>query len=349
MFIQNAWYVAGWSSEFGRSLCPLVILGEDIVIYRKTDGSPAALQDACPHRKLPLSRGRLLGDTIECGYHGLTFDCAGKCVKAPTQKGLIPKNAMVHGYPVVDRWGLLWIWMGEPERANPDDIFHIDNFDHPSWGKTAGGTMEVECHYLYIIDNLLDPSHVAWVHASSFAGAGTGELPLHTQMLENGVLASRWVYEQPPPPYYADLLPFQGNCDRKQHYECQLPAIAINKSIYTPAGTGGWDKVLTDDAYINISYNFITPVDENNSRYFWFQHRNTDPDNEAVSQKMFAGAKLAFEEDREVLTRVHKGMAKSIANRTASNVKLKLDVGAVRYRFLVDAAIAAQSKDESKD
>ena len=77
MYLKNAWYVAGWSKDFDRTLKAETFLGEEIVIYRREDGAPVALEDACPHRKLPLSKGNLKGDTVECGYHGLTFDCSG--------------------------------------------------------------------------------------------------------------------------------------------------------------------------------------------------------------------------------------------------------------------------------
>ena len=341
MFIRNIWYAAGWSGEFGQSLSAVKILNEDIVIFRTSQGKPVALEDACPHRKLPLSKGKLIGDTVECGYHGLTFDCSGMCVAAPTQQSSIPRRARVHSYPLEDRWGMLWIWMGEPDVANPDDIFHIENFDNPTWGKTQCGAMDIACNYLYITDNLLDPSHVAWVHVSSFAGAGTDDQPLELDVLENGILVSRWLKDRPPPPYYADLLAFEGNCDRKQHYECQLPAIAINKSIFTPVGTGGGDKPLHEKAFVNISYNFMTPVDEENSRYFWFQHRNSEPENEEISKKMFAGATMAFNEDKEILIHVQKGMA----NKRTPNLNLKLDIGASRFRNLIDKRITAEQKD----
>ena len=74
MFLKNAWYVAGWSTEYGQKLVAQRLLNECVVLYRKQDGTPVALEDACPHRKLPLSKGTLKDDAIECGYHGLTFD-----------------------------------------------------------------------------------------------------------------------------------------------------------------------------------------------------------------------------------------------------------------------------------
>ena len=335
-FIKNTWYVAGRSEDFEARLTPLTLLGENIVFYRTGDGRPAALEDACPHRKLPLSMGNLKGDTVECGYHGLTFDCAGACVAAPTQGDPIPKRARVRSYPVQDRYGFLWIWMGEDP---PGPIMDIPNFDNPAWGRTDRGALSIACNYLYVTDNLLDPSHVAWVHVTSFAGAGTDDRPLDLEETEDGVVVSRWIFAEPAPPYYRSMLAFGDNCDRKQHYEMKLPSTALNMSVYTRAGTGGPGRNLPDDAYLNISYNFITPVDEDRSLYFWFQHRNTDPDNAEINQRMFDGATMAFHEDKSVLEAVHQGMK----HRSTPYMNLGLDAGAMRFRAKVEKRIAAES------
>lgn len=338
MFLRNCWYVAGWSRDFDRSLRAETLLGEEIVFYRREDGKPVALENACPHRKLPLSDGNLKGDTVECGYHGLTFDCAGTCVAAPTQQGSIPRRAVVQSYPVVDRYRLLWIWMGDADQADPAKIFPIENFDDPAWGLTDGGVLDIDCNYLWVCDNLLDPSHVAWVHVTSFAGAGTDEEPLTVEKTDRGVIVSRWIYGKPPSPYYAKLIRFQGNCDRLQHYEMCLPGIGLNKSVYTPVGTGGPDKAPVELTYVNISYNFMTPIDADRTRYFWFQHRNTDPENREVSELMNKGAHMAFEEDRAVLEKVHDGMK----NPRTPHIDLGLDAGAKQFRLMLDRAIAAE-------
>lgn len=338
-YIRNCWYVAGRSEDFGRSLSAVMMLGDEIVIYRDTVGAPIALEDACPHRKLPLSRGTIEGDNVVCGYHGLTFDCTGECVIAPTQLDNPPRRAAVQSYPAEDRWGFLWLWMGQPADADRTQIIDIPNFDNPEWGKTAKGGMSMDCHYLYIIDNLLDPSHVAWVHLTSFAGAGTDNLPLDLTETDNGVIVSRWIANEPAPPYYADILPFGPLCDRKQHYECRLPAIAINMSVYTPTGEGGAERPLSENAFINISYNFITPIDGEKTMYFWFQHRNMHGADSAMSQRMFEGAKMAFQEDKDVLEFVQKGMAK----RKGEYLNLGLDAGAMRFRMRVAKQIKAEA------
>lgn len=344
MFLKNSWYVAGWSKDYQKELRTQMLLGEKIVFYRRLDGNPVALEDACPHRKLPLSQGRLQEDRVVCGYHGLTFDCTGACVEAPTQRGNIPKRAVVRSYPVVDRYRLLWIWMGDPEKANPDDIFEIENFDNPEWGYTEGGMLPIECNYLWVVDNLLDPSHVAWVHVTSFAGSGTDDQPLDLEKTENGVIVSRWIYDQPPSPYYKDLVKFEGNCDRKQHYEMCIPGIALNKSVYTPPGTGGPDKPEGDKTYINISYNFMTPVDERNTMYIWFQHRNTDPEDKLISEKMNAGARAAFLEDKEILEAVQIGME----DMDIPNIDLALDAGAKLFRVKLQRLINEEQNSKTE-
>lgn len=340
MFLRNCWYVAGWSKDYAQSLKAQTLLGENIVLFRQADGTPKALEDACPHRKLPLSMGQLEGDHVVCGYHGLTFDGTGTCIDSPTQRGMTPRRAVVRSYPVVDRYNLLWIWMGDEGRANPDEIFEIENFDNPDWGCTDGGVLPIECHYLWVVDNLLDPSHVAWVHVSSFAGGGTDSAPLDMEKTDRGVIVSRWIYDQPASPYYKDLIRFAGNCDRKQHYEMCLPAIALNKSVYTPVGTGGPGKPDVEETYINISYNFMTPVDAHNTQYIWFQHRNTDPHDKAISEKMNAGALMAFNEDKAILEAVHKGMEAMVT----PHIDLGLDLGAKTFRTKLNRLIEAEAQ-----
>jgi len=339
MFLRNAWYVAAWDHEIDRGLKSVRILGEDVVLYRKQDGTVAALEDACPHRKLPLSMGRIKGDEVECGYHGLTFDCTGTCTRVPGAEK-IPHVARVRSYAVAERYGLLWIWMGEAKAADPARIMTVAHWGDPSWGVNSGESMIVDCNYLYITDNLLDPTHVSWVHQTSFGGvAAIEDMPLTTTVGQEGVAVWRWMQDIEPSPFYAPYLRFKGKCDRKQHYEVRYPALAIIKAIFVPAGTGGEDKPYHPDVFLMDSYNFMTPVDENQTRYFWFQMRNFAPDDAAVSQSFAQSVRDAFNEDRPVLNAVHKGMA----NKRTPNLDLKIDVGPLRFRRGLANLIAAES------
>lgn len=342
MFLKNAWYVAANDHEVGRHLHATRILGEDIVLYRTLDGRISALEDACPHRKLPLSMGRLLDDTVECGYHGLVFDCSGSCVRAP---GLAhaPARAVVRSYPSVERYGLVWIWMGEPEKADPSTMMQVEHWGDPAWGVNRGDAMTVRCNYQYLTDNLLDPSHVSWVHQTSFGNAAMIGEPLHTQVNEGGVVVSRWMRDVEVAPFYAKFVKFAGNCDRKQHYEVRVPSHALIKAIFTPAGTGTDTEPFHSDAFLMDSYNFLTPIDESTTRYYWFQMRNFSPDDETVSRQFAEDVRHAFSEDRAVLEAVHAGMAKS-----PSKMNLPLDAGPLRFRQKLQALIAAEQAADVK-
>ena len=326
-FLNNAWYVAALSPDVERNLKPVKLLSQAIVLYRTQDGKAVALEDACPHRKLPLSMGRIKGDAVECGYHGLTFDCSGQCIHAPTQQR-IPPFALVRSYPVRDKYGLVWVWMGEPGRAFESEILEIEHYGNPAWHTTQGDSLACRCNYLWLADNLLDPSHVAWVHRSSFAGAGTDDTALETTASSTGVISSRWLLDQPPPPFYAPLVKFNGNADRLQHYEIRYPALAVNMGIYAPAGKGGPGMVHGPDNYVMVSYHFLTPIDDDNTQYFWLQHRNTDPYDEGITARNAAGARAAFLEDRVILEAVHQGMK----NKTGKTTGLLLDAAANRFR-----------------
>ncbi len=339
LFLTNCWYIAAWSRDIKHKLTARKMLSQNLVFYRQQDGSVAALEDACPHRKLPLSKGRLLGDVVECGYHGLQFDCSGMCVSAPTQDRISP-TAKVRMFPVIEKLGFVWVWMGESGQANENQVFNIPEFDNPQWGKTEGGTLDIQCHYLWLTDNLLDPSHVAWVHRTSFAAPGTDGVPLQQQSFDDGVVVSRWIFDQPLPPYYDSLVKFGGNCDRLQHYEVRTPSICINRSIFTRAGSGGDVDDLPDDAYVMVSYNFMTPIDEDSTTYYWLQCYNTDPDNVDIAKQINDGAIQAFNEDREILEAVHIGMN----NMNSPNINLGLDAGSLHFRRTLAKAIAAEQK-----
>jgi phenylpropionate dioxygenase-like ring-hydroxylating dioxygenase large terminal subunit len=340
MFLRNAWYVARWSSEVTHALSSVQILAQRIVIFRKPDGSPVALEDACPHRKLPLSRGRLKGDLIECGYHGLTLDASGQCVRIPSQS-VIPPGACVRAYPLVEKWQLLWIWMGRPELADPSAIPFVEHYDDPAWAINRGEAMELDCHYLLMTDNLLDPTHVAFVHSDTFGEASCADTPLETEKTDRGVTVSRWMKDVPVAPFYASLMRFEGLADRQQHYEVHYPCNAIIRAIYTSAGTGGDAACLPENAFIMNSYNFMTPIDENRTRYFWFQVRNVAAGREDVSREMTQSVRKAFEEDRQILAAVHEG-TKSAGT---AHIDLGLDRGPLMFRRRLAQLIAEEGSE----
>ena len=342
MFLRNAWYVAARASEVSDNLLSVRMLDDEIVLYRTPAGDPVALADACPHRKLPLSMGRIVGDRIECGYHGLVFDRSGHCARVPGGSKP-PPGARVRSYPVISRYGFLWVWMGDPDKANENRLVTVEHWDSPAWGRNMGGAMTVDCNYLFITDNLLDPSHVDWVHRSSFGNHSCAEEPVASKVSAEGVVAERWLYDVEIPPFYLPLIGFKGRCDRLQRYEVRFPSNAIIRAVFAPSGTGGENRPLHEQALIMDSYNFMTPIDPNRTRYFWFQMRNVLPGDENLSETMDRGIETAFAEDRAVLAAVQRGFL----NHPSQHIHLATDRAPLQFRRRIAQLLTAENPDST--
>ena len=145
IFLRNSWYVAAWNHELidGTKLAR-TILERPVVIYRGASGKVVALDDRCCHRAAPLSMGRIEGDDIRCMYHGMKFEPGGKCIQIPGQDKIPPKLG-VRSYPVVERYNLIWIWMGDVEKADPNLIVDYPPLEDPKWRGLWQGLRE--CAY----------------------------------------------------------------------------------------------------------------------------------------------------------------------------------------------------------
>lgn len=171
MFIRNTWYIAAEPLELAGTPLARTILDTPLVLFRTASGTPVALDDRCPHRFVPLSLGRVVGERIRCGYHGAEFDARGACVHVPGQSVLPPK-ARVRSYPLVEKHGYVWIWLGDPERAG--DTSTIPDFLYRSgdarWDGGYGHFESLQANYNLINDNLFDITHAEYVHPESFGG-----------------------------------------------------------------------------------------------------------------------------------------------------------------------------------
>lgn len=337
MYLRNAWYVAAWDHELGAAPLARMVLGEAVVLFRGGSGQIAALENSCPHRRLLLSQGCVVGDGLRCGYHGLMFDAAGRCTDVPGQS-VIPPAARVRAYPVHERWGLVWIWMGDPARADPAAIIDVPQFDAAGWAVNRGPAMEVACHYQLMIDNLLDPSHVSYVHASSLGSADTIGVPVETEVGEDRVVVTRWIRDHDLAPFFAKRVAFAGKADRLQHYELRMPAQAVIKDVIAPAGSGAPEGHLHEAVFLIDSYNFVTPVDADNCRYYWFQVRNYAAEDAAESAALTEDFIAAFEEDLVVLAAVHAGL-----KAQPSKLDLATDLGSTRARRMLARMIKAEA------
>ena len=203
-FPMNAWYAAAWDAEIKHALLPRTICGKHVVMYRKADGEVAALEDACWHRLVPLSKGRLEGDTVVCGYHGLKYNAQGRCTFMPSQETINP-SACVRAYPVVERHRFIWLWMGDPALADPALVPDMHWNDDPAWAGD-GKTIHVKCDYRLVVDNLMDLTHETFVHGSSIGNDAVAEAPFDVTHGEKTVTVTRWMHGIEAPPFWAEAV-----------------------------------------------------------------------------------------------------------------------------------------------
>ncbi|HUH87063.1 MAG TPA: aromatic ring-hydroxylating dioxygenase subunit alpha [Pusillimonas sp.] len=327
MFITNAWYVAAWGDQVGRALKQITIIGEPIVLYRTEAGDAVALDDRCPHRRASLSKGRLVGDDVQCGYHGITFNCAGSCVSIPGQDK-IPSGMKVRRYPVIERWQWIWIWMGDPDAA--DESLLPANFrynDEPGWVAT-GGSLPVKANYQLLTDNLLDLTHETYVHGKTIGNASVVETPMEYEVRGDEVHVSRIMRNTPPPPLFKRVGKFEGNIDRWQLIRFQMPAhISIDARGY-PAGSDDLQRGMRW-----FSLNSITPVDARSSVYFWTITRCFDLNDQDLSSLINEKILATFLEDVEVLEAQQKLIETD--RRGLDEVSIRADSGSISARRIV--------------
>lgn len=343
-FVRNTWYPLAWTREIGPALNKRRVLGDDLVVYRKSDGSVAALEDTCPHRLAPLSLGKLKGDLLECGYHGLTFDCSGHCVRVPGQKITVARP-VVRSYPVAERMGLCWIWMGEPGLADPALIFDLPQYhDRVNWSVAEGDALQIGTHYLELADNLCDPAHVSFVHLSTLGNAASEDVPVQYDKLPGKLVTWRWIVDAPAIPLFQKFGNFSGHVDRWHYYHYYAPSIAVIDFGSVPTGTGG-PEGRRDNGIQIYACHFITPVDENTCIDHWLHVKNFQAD-EATNLALSEQFRIAFNEDKLILEAIHAN-AKRIADKDGKDarrnrMKLAIDASPATMRRMVRQMIEAE-------
>jgi len=336
---RNNWYPLTWSRNITRKLSRHRILGMDLVVYRSEAGAVIALDDVCPHRLAPLSMGKLKGDAIECGYHGMTFGPDGRCLRIPGQP-VIPPNARVPSYPLAEKMGLIWIWPGEPERADASRIYDLPQFGAPGWHAAEGDALRIETNYLNLADNLCDPAHVSFVHLSTLGNSASEDIPVEHSFDERGVLVWRWIRNAPPIPLFAKYGNFSGHVDRWHYYDYVAPSIAVIDFGSADAGAIA-DPEDRGKGLRIFACHFITPVDANVCIDHWLHVRNFALDDSDVDQRLHADFRVAFNEDKEILERIEQVTQ---ARPDAKTIRLAIDAAPQRMRRIVERMVAADDE-----
>jgi phenylpropionate dioxygenase-like ring-hydroxylating dioxygenase large terminal subunit len=339
MFLKNCWYVAGWGSDIDSEPLARTLLCEPVVLFRTGDGTPVALEDRCCHRALPLSMGKVIGNRLQCGYHGMEYDAAGICVAVPGQDH-VPPGARVRAYPVVERWQLIWIWMGDAALADPDLIPDYWWFDHPDWDVVRGKFLHIDCNYQLINENLLDLSHLSYVHLQTIGTTAITEFPITTDREENLVRMTRWILDRPPPPMFASVGSLKGTVDRWQIVELTSPCHTL---IYAGACEAGTAKPEAGEPkggmHLRI-FNAATPETGNSTFYFFGHARDFALGDDAVSTTMFEMVSQTFDEDVVILEAQQKAQERT---PDAPMVDINVDAPGLAARHMVHRDIAAEA------
>ena len=295
-FVKETWYVAGWSEEISREMLSRKLCNEQILFYRKRDGSPVAIADLCPHRFIPLSRGKLLGDNVECAYHGLAFDCSGKCIDNPHGAGVIPQAAQVRSYPLTEQYGLVWIWMGDPANADPARVPELPWLTDTKRYSQSHGTILLNANHLLVLDNLTDLSHAGFIHENTLESREIAKASLEVSEANGRIWVKQFVPSMSIPPIFANTQGLTGQMDHWLEMRCDPPGVMVTFFGVTQPGRPREEGLGT------YNPNLITPETETTTHYFWATARDFAIHDKDLTAKINAGARYAFEEeDRPVI------------------------------------------------
>ncbi len=300
----NAWYMAAWSHEIeGEALFRRRLLGEAVLLFRKQDGDFAAMVDRCPHRFAPLSMGDRQGDCISCPYHGLTFDATGTCVKNPFADK-VPAGTSIRSFPAVERDGIVWIWPGDADKADAAAIPDFSALWIEGHGAPLSGLMPMKAPYQYGTDNLLDLSHIEFVHKGSFAGRGVIFAGTHEVVEEGDTLHSNWwMPGVDAPPHTMGMVEPGTKMDHWLDMRWNAPA-----SMYLQVGAVMAGEDRTSNPIIAHQAHILTPEDDESTHYFWATTRSFPPSPEGDAMLRGLMEQAFVEEDKPIIEATYANM-----------------------------------------
>jgi vanillate O-demethylase monooxygenase subunit len=341
MYVRNAWYVAAWDHEVTRSLKRRIILDDPVLLFRKDDGTAVALEDRCCHRQAPLSMGKLVGNVVHCPYHGLQFDPTGKCVKVPSQEK-IPPNARVRAYPVVERYHWLWIWMGDPAKADPALIEDFHFLDDPAW-RFGGNYLHVESNYLLLVENLLDTTHLPFLHPDTLGTDAFARSEFEVSREGDRITVARWLMNEMPAPFHKQMGDFPDGMkvDRWQITHYAPPSFIKLDVGSAPAGAGARTTGDRGNRWMNMwNLNAITPETEKTAHYFFAQAYNFKLGERWISDMLAKQIRDIFLQDMAMV----KAQQQNMDLGPSPVVNLGQDKAWVAMRGIVDRLIKEEQQ-----
>jgi vanillate O-demethylase monooxygenase subunit len=352
-YLHDCWYMVSWASDVGQQgVLPTQVMDQPIVVYRGASGALFAFDDRCRHKLAPLSRGRVEGDALRCMYHGLKYGPDGRCIQIPGRSD-VPTNLRVRSYPVQEAHSAIWLWMGDPARADRTLIPPFEGIDHPEW-KMIPGQMDYEAHFSLINENLLDLSHVPFVHRNSFGGGE--EIPLDPEVsipMQEGEVTQldrglRIVFSARSGPVAPMLRAEVGDvADTWTTNDFLVPGIfLLTIELFKPgsiAAAGGRRPADEMPLHRNFSCQAVTPRSARRTTYFYAF--GPWKKSEVTAEGFAQVAEMAFAEDREMITAQQKVID---ASPGVKPKLLHMDKRAAMFDAVVQRLIAQESQNSDR-
>lgn len=335
-YLRNCWYVAGWSEELGEA--PTLsrrLLDVPLVIFRSENGTVSALLDRCPHRFAPLGLGSVTNGVIACPYHGLGFGGDGRCIHNP--HGPLSHALSVRTFPAEERHGMIWTWLGDPEKCNADaipDLSFLDGVETTAYNR---GYLHGQGHYQLYIDNILDLTHADYLHPSTLGGVFTNaEMKIEQS---DGKLIVEWcLIDDKPMPFVTALTGLTGKVELSTQVQW-FPAsvMALTDTTVPRAGQGTGPIVAYD-------YHIMTPETATTTHYFHGSTRNFRTDDGALNRQMAEMRQQVFTTEDEPMIAAQFDRMEGQAFWDLKPALFRTDEAAVRVRRLIDKMIAAEQE-----
>ena len=299
-FIADAWYIGASAGEIGGRPLARRICNEPLVFFRGASGAIVALEDRCPHRKAPLSLGTVVDGEIACGYHGLKLNEHGRCAWAPLQVGEPPRLA-ARKYPTVERFGYVFVWMGESPAADATGLPSWEFMEQGGWTDFRGYHY-VRGHYQLVCDNLLDLTHLPFVHADTLGRMVDASLYLSPQKtwVEGDVVhthrdAGSTGLRPMDPPEIAAVLPEGVLIGRSQNSQFYKPS-------FVTVGFEGWREDQPEHRFdTHYVVNGVTPETATSCHYFWAVAHRENPAAADFYRGYHELTIKAFDEDQRMI------------------------------------------------
>lgn len=336
--VRNRWYMAAFSDEISRDPMERTILGKPVAIYRKEDGVPVAMYGICPHRYYPLAKGRLRGDDLVCGYHGFVFAADGKCIEVPSQgtgTGFCQPT-----YPIEERGPICWIWMGDVDKCDPALIPDYSDFglDQEGWRFSSTNYFHLKARYQLLVDNLLDLTHLPYVHHHISGGGAMANPKLTEEQRPESYRVSR-VSKVPFTEFHAKMFGpdarFEGLSDFLSLTDFYGPEL-IRTSMPITLAIEGQDDVPPELGSLFILHG-ITPETATSTHYFGFSTRNFRIDSAELDEFQRSSDCTIRQQDVDALEAVEERL--DVAASLQRELLVKSDTPAVRVRKMIQAML----------